>query len=518
MTLHSAEHPIISTTQGLIQGKGDGTVFEFLDIPYAQGIAGKNRFLPPQAVTAWSDVLHATQYANTAPQQAEAIHTPVTAAFAAPPEVQVGDHCLALNIWTPAQHSGKLAVMVWLHGGGWTSGSGSCGVYHGANLARRGDVIVVTLNHRLGLLGFTDLSRVVGGDYRNSTNLGMQDIVAALKWIQQHIAAFGGDPDCITIFGESGGGWKVSTLLAMPIAEGLFQRAIIQSGPLTQAMSYAHADQIASAVLTALRVDPSAPTALEQLSIEQINAAEKQILRAFPMTQPGFPQGFWPVLHAEQLPQHPFEPQAAASSLQVPLLIGQNATEFSLFMLADQAAYTLDATQLTQRVVSVFGEDAPQILACYQRDFPNASPSEHWFLIYSDYIMGSLSAAIADARSVEGAAPVYAYRFNWHTPIHDGQLYSPHTIEIPFVFNNALDRGLIMTGGGAEVQALAETVSNAWVTFAKTGHPAADTLPEWSAYQPNNRASMHLNTHSQIQAYLAPELVGLFRQKLWNNA
>jgi para-nitrobenzyl esterase len=513
---------IVQTKSGRLRGESRDGVFRFLGIPYAQNIAGKNRFAPPQPVAPWTDVREAVRYAESSPQQSSEMSTPVTAAFAPPDYVKPGDNCLALNVWAPAQAEKNLPVMVWLHGGGWTSGSGSCGIYDGENLARRGNVVLVTVNHRLGASGLTDFSRVLGREFVDSSNLGIRDMVAALQWVHDNIATFGGNPDLVTLFGESGGGWKVATLMGVPSAKGLFHRAIIQSGPLTRFMTPDKADEVARAVCKALDVTPETADKLNKISTEEIVAAEAQVLAGMRMSMqsPGFPSGFWPVIDGEMIPAHVFDPKAAPCSLDVPLLVGQNGTEFTLFMLRDQAAYALDDTELQQRVTMTFGEDAaPQILGTYRRDFPDSDPSGLWFRLFSDYAMGTLSSEIMDVRSAPGAAPVYAYRFDWQTPILDGKLHSPHTIEIPFVFNNvSTGPGIAMTEGRAEAAALAEKVSSAWVEFARTGKPAAEGLPKWPAFTTEHRESMHLDTESRVAPYMDPAIVKQFHDRLWTQA
>ena len=516
----------VTTSKGIVAGQFNGStgVHSFKGIPYAQSIAGRNRFAPPQPVEPWTGVLQAERYADSSPQQVSELTgtTPVSSAFRAPEYVKPGDDCLALNIWTPDGADGSLPVMVWLHGGGWVSGSGSDFIYDGENLAARGDVVIVTINHRLGASGLTDFSRILGGEFAESSNLGVRDMIAALEWVRDNIAAFGGNPDLVTIFGESGGGWKVSTMLGVPAAKGLFHRAIVESGPLTRFMTPDQADEVATAVLSELGVTPDTAAKLYDLSAEEVVAAEARVLAGMPMTMgaPGFPTGFWPVIDGTLIPNHVFDVNAAPSSLDVPLLIGQNGTEFTLFMLGDQAAYSLDDAGLDSRVAGAFGQDAaPQILDAYRRDFPDYDPSGLWFRIYSDYAMGTLSSEIMDVRSVAGAAPVYAYRFDWQTPILDGKLYSPHTIEIPFVFDNATtEAGIVMTGGGTEAAALAERVSSAWVAFARTGTPTADGLPEWPAYSQDGRASMHIDVTSRVAPYMDPAMVELFHNMLWTQA
>lgn len=514
----------VDTKSGPVKGEKVGGVIRFLGIPYAQPISEKNRFAPPQPVTPWTEEFEATKYLASSPQQAAdpTGASPVSPAFETPDYVKSGDNCLGLNIWTPENADGSLPVMVWLHGGGWTSGSGSCNIYDGENLASRGDVVVVTINHRLGASGLTDFSRVLGGEFSNSSNLGVKDMIAALEWVKNNIKSFGGNPDLVTIFGESGGGWKVNTLLGVPSAKGLFHRAIVESGPLTRFMEPEQADEIANGVLAELGISKDNPEALYDISFEDLLKAESAVLSKTPMSfqAPGFPTGFWPVLDGELIQEHVYDPAASSSSLDVPLLIGQTGTEFTLFMLRDQAAYALDEAGLEQRVSMTFGKDnTDAILTSYQKDFPEYNPSSLWFRIFSDYAMGTLSSEIMDQRTVPGAAQVFAYRFDWMTPISDGKLYSPHTIEIPFAFDNvSTDAGRIMTGGGPEAIALGKTVSSAWVEFAKTGKPSAPGLPGWPVFTKENRESMHINTDSKVSPYMDPAMVSLFHGLLWERA
>ena len=236
---------------------------------------------------------------------------------------------------------------------------------------------------------------------------------------------------------------------------------------------------------------------------------------------PGFPTGFWPVIDGDLITDNVFDAAAAPSSVDVPLMIGTNGTEFTLFMQGDSSAYNLGDLGLRIRASAMFGlGNASRIIDSYHRDFPDYDNSRLWFRMFSDYAMGTLSSEIMDVRSnAPDAAPVYAYRFDWQTPIFDGKLYSPHTIEIPFIFDNATtDAGIQMTGGGPQVAALAKTVSNAWVEFAKTGKPSADGLPEWPAFSTANRESMHFDTSSYVGPYMDPAMVDLFHGILWDRA
>ena len=513
--------PVVDTTSGPVQGVTENGVARFLGIPYAQSIAGANRFLPPKPPAPWSDPFPALRHADTAPQGPDPVDgTPIDPAFATPDYVKAGDDCLALNVWAPESADG-LPVMVFLHGGGWESGSGSCAIYDGTGLASRGDVVVLTLNHRLGAHGLTDLSRVLGGEWAESTNLAVKDMVAALEWVRDNIAAFGGDPNTVTIFGESGGGWKVCTLLGVPAAKGLFHRAIVESGPLTRFHTPQVADDVARKILAALGISEKAPQALNDVTMAQVLAAERTVMAQVKTSfaKPVFPMAFWPVIDGNFITRHVFDPDTAPSARDVPLMVGQNGTEFTLFMLKDKAAYHLDDVGLEARTKKLFGADnAPWLLSTYRRDFPTYDPSALWFRMFSDYAMGAMSNEILDVRATSGSAPVYAYRFDWMTPIANGKLHSPHTIELPFVFDNANTKaGVIMTGGGKAANDLAKTVSDAWVHFAKTGKPAAPGLPDWPQYDSRVRRAMHLNTQSTVAPYIDARAVKLFKDQLMSS-
>lgn len=510
--------PVVETQYGKLEGFTRGTVNCFYGIRYGQPIAGKNRFKPPQPVQPWSGIKQADTFANSSPQQpSTGGRTPVGVAFADDPSVKRGDDCLALNVWAPSENQGKLPVMVWFHGGGFSSGSGSSPLTNGTNLASRGDVVVVTVNHRLAASGYVDFSRVLGGEFAGSDNLGSKDMVAALKWVNANIEAFGGDPDCVMIFGESGGGMKVSTLLGTPEASGLIHRAVIESGPLLQFLSQDEADEVASIMLDELGVTKTTAHKMHDLSFEEVVAAEKRASARFTRLPPSSPSGFWPVLDGTFLADHVFDPVATASAKGVPLLLGQTGTEMSLFMLWDKPAYSLTDEQLDERVKAKFGEDyAPVVLSSYRKAFAAKTPSFLWFRMLSDGLMGALMLAIADARMLPGGAPVYTYRFEMESPIMAGKLYSPHTLEIPYVFDTASEEGKGITGGGDEVKKLAAEISSVWVQFAKTGNPSIPALPEWPEYSTSNLATMHLDVQSKTGTYMPAEVVPIMHDLVFN--
>ena len=513
--------PVVNTGAGPVQGEAVNGVNRFLGIPYAQSISGENRFAPPRPVEPWVEVRPAVRFPDLSPQQTGELigPIPVDPAFETPDYVKPGDDCLGLNIWTPENADGSLPVMVWLHGGGWTNGSGSAFIYDGESLASRGDVVLVSINHRLGASGLADFSRVLGGEFAHSSNLGIRDIIAALEWVRDNIAFFGGNPDLVTIFGESGGGWKVATIMGSRSAKGLFHRAIIQSGPLTKFMDPEQADELAKDFLEELGVTPDTADKLKDISFKDVMEAETRMFGKKPLSMdaPGFPSGFWPVVDNDIIHDHVFYPAAAQCSIDVPLLIGQTGTEFTLFMLADKEAYHLNTEQMEERVVQTFGQDAAtKILEIYRRDYPDHDPSGLWFTIFSDFAMGALTSEIMDVRSAPGAAPVYAYRFNWQTPIFDGKLYSPHGIEIPFVFDNVqTEAGIVMVGDARGKDDLAKAASSAWVKFAKTGKPSAEGLPEWPVFTSAGRESMYFDTEIKVGPYMDQSMFKVFRDKLW---
>jgi para-nitrobenzyl esterase len=403
-----------------------------------------------------------------------------------------GEDCLCLNVWTPAVNdSGKRPVMFWCHGGAFTMGSGSAPFYHGTNLARRGDVVVVTVNHRLGPLGYCYLGDLAGEDYAESGNVGMLDLVAALEWVRDNSAAFGGDPGNVTIFGESGGGAKVSVLMAMPAAAGLFHRAIVQSGPGLRMMAREKATEHAEKLLKALEVSARDMNRLAALPFEQIIEANARV-------NSNALRGWSPVVDGRVLPQHPFDPVAPAISAQVPLIIGTNKDEATLFLLADAELATLDEAGLHARVAPLAGEATAALIAAYRYAYPQASPGDLFSSLMSDRMMRMHSITLAERKAAAGAAPVFMYLFTWETPILGGRLKACHALEIPFVFNT-LERGGRFTGDSPERFALAEQMSEAWLAFARDGVPRYQGLPTWPAYDAETRATMIFDRTCRVE-------------------
>lgn len=489
---------IADTTLGKVRGVDSGGIKAFKGIPYGASTAGANRFMPPTDPQKWAGVRDALEYGHSAPQRDPA---------AAPARAGVltvsgsglpveGEDCLVLNVWTPAVNDGrKRPVMFWCHGGGFATGSGSSPDNDGTNLARRGDVVVVTINHRLKVLGFANLSEF-STDFVASGDTGMMDIVHALKWVRANIAQFGGDPNTVMIFGQSGGGRKVETLLAMPSAKGLFHRATIESGAALQVAGREVAIRNGEQLLAKLGIPKADVHAIQKLPVEKIMAAYFAVVK----DAAGVDQsigGFAPTVDGKILPQHPFHPKASPVSADVPVMIGNTRTEMTLFSANDEAAFHLDESGLRTRVKELLGDQSPAMIDLYRGLNAGATPSDIYFLIASDYRYGAPTMKIAERRAELGKGPVYLYYFRWESPVQGGRLKSPHTMEIPFAFDNVKISSRL-TGGGPEAMALADKVSDAWIAFARTGNPNTPKLPAWPAFTAKARNTMVIDNEGKV--------------------
>jgi para-nitrobenzyl esterase len=502
LNAQDGKYTIAETAFGRIRGVDNNGIKIFKGIPYGASTAGTNRFMAPAEPVDWSGVRDALTYGPSAPQRDPAAPPPPPGALTISGEnlPAEGEDCLVLNVWTPAvgssDNSGrKRPVMFWCHGGGFATGSGSSPDNDGTNLARRGDVVVVIVNHRLNVLGFANFSEF-SRDFAASGDAGMLDVVQALKWVRANISQFGGDPNTVTIFGQSGGGRKVETLLAMPSAKGLFHRAIVESGAAVKVVDRDVAVRNAEQLLGKLGVEKTNVRALQKLPVEKIMAAYFAVLKENSGVDPSL-GGFSPTVDGKILPQHPFYPKASPVSANVPVMIGNTRTEMTLFSLNDPSAFSQNDADMRGRVKDLLGDQAPAIIDLYQKLNPGASPSDLYFLIASDLRYGAPTMIAAERRAALGKAPVYLYYFTWETPVQGGRLKSPHTMEIPFAFDN-VKISARMTGGGAEAMALADKVSDAWIAFARAGDPNTPKLPHWPAYDAKDRATLVINNVSKV--------------------
>lgn len=485
----------VSTTNGPVIGYIRRDIVTFKGIPYGASTAGANRYRPPTPPTPWTTVRSSRHWGPVAPQNTrndgrnndeESFVFDWNDATARIYAAGQGEDCLCLNVWTPeASDARRRPVMVWLHGGGWTNGSGhEQPAYDGENLARRGDVVVVSLNHRLGPLGFLDLSDF-GERFATSANVGLLDVVLALQWVRDNAARFGGDPSCVTIFGQSGGGAKVSMLMGMPAAKGLFHRAIVQSGSMLTARPQASARRLGEAVVGELGLDRATVDRIHELPVETILRASAAVLGRRPSSEERL--AFGPVLDGVTIPADPFKPAASPLSADVPMLVGCTLNEFTHGMNQPNIGSMTDA-ELGRRVAEAFGEKASRVLAAYRAANPTATPFALWSQMNSATSRrGALQQCAAKAAI--GRARTFNYWFTWQTPLLDGRPMAFHCADIPFVFDNT-DRCDTMTGGGAEARSLAGRMADAWIAFARTGDPNHAGLPRWLPFASASPATM----------------------------
>jgi para-nitrobenzyl esterase len=490
--------PVVDTSSGKIRGRRSAGVSRFLGIHYGENTA-HCRFQAPQPRAPWVGVKDCSAYGPQAPQgivgvgpaNARPVLTPfarqVVALFSA--GMQQGDEsedCLVLNLFTPdASTQRRRPVMVWLHGGGFAIGSGADPQYDGSALCRRGDVVVVTLNHRLTALGYLDLAGL-GIDKGFTANAGQLDIILALQWVRENIAAFGGDPDNVTIFGESGGGKKVAVLLAMPAAAGLFHKAIIQSSPVMAVNEPAGATALAERTLAGLGISKADIGKLQTLDAKTIIAAASAAER------PG--QTLQPALDGTTLPNQPFSPAALGLSAGVPLIIGTNKDEGALFFSAAPDFGSMTPAQAQAHFTAMLGKKGDSAFALYRSLRPEDPPTYWVTALMTDMMMRMDAIRAADSKATT-TAPVFMYQLDWNTPVLHGALRCPHGLDVPLVFDNVAAKREIL-GPGDEPDKLAATMSQAWLNFARSGNPSQAAL-EWPRYDLAARETMMFDVTSR---------------------
>ena len=507
--LASSSVAVAQTANGKVAGYIQDGVTIFKGIPYAKA----NRFEAPVQADSWEGIRSCRQYGPVSPQGARAgwANDEIAFAFNWNDGVQ-GEDCLRLNVWTPALDSRKRPVMVWLHGGGYSAGSGQeLPSYDGTSLAFAEDVVVVSINHRLNVLGFLDLS-AYGEKYAKSANAGLLDIVASLKWVRDNIAAFGGDPSNVTIFGQSGGGGKVTTLLATPCAKGLFHKAIVQSGSMLRTMESKYSRKIGIATVRNLGLDASSIDKISEVPYGELLAAgEKAIAQVKAEADrdgvASFIFGWAPTVDGAVLPSQPFDPQAPAISADIPMIIGTTRHEFSMTTYVP-ALRNAGREEVIGILKGRYGEGTERFLELFAKAYPGSKPAD---MLDADFVFRPGAIEQALRKSLQGAAPVYMYMFNWESPVLDGILRSTHCMEIPFVFNNA-DRHASMTGGGAQAMELASKMSHCWAEFARCGKPSAEGLPEWEPFEAEKRAVMFFDNTCKMSYSHDKELMDFIRR------
>lgn len=495
---------VVKTEGGALRGYIHHGIFTYKGIPYADA----DRFMEPVKPAHWEGVRSSMAYGPVSPTDPTLT---VNDRFEFPFQHDFGynnEHCQNLNVWTKKINDGKKRpVMVWFHGGGFTNGSSiEQPGYDGENLARKGDVVVVTVNHRLNVLGFLDLS-AYGEKYKGSANAGLMDLVAALQWVKENITQFGGDPNNVTIFGQSGGGGKVIAMLNAPTAKGLFSKAIVESG--SSANNYkakAMSQRVGAALLEELKLQPSQVDSLQKIPYERLNAAAKiavrkatAALRAEGKEVGGL--GWGPTFDGYFFPYQPTDQAALALSKNVPLMVGTTKNEMSPFT-PDPPNLTMDVVK--GQIQKQYGDKADAYMAAVKKAYPNTTkPAD-----FIDIDLRGRPGAIrfANIKASSSSAPVYMYLFAWQSPVNDGTYKAMHCMEIPFVFNN-ISRTEEMTGGSKAAYALADKVSSAWINFAKTGNPnVVGLLPKWPAYLPQNGATMIFDNQCVVRNHFDDEL------------
>jgi len=498
--------PVVSTMAGKVVGYVRNGICTFKGIPYAESTEGPNRFMPPVKLNSWNGVRSSRQYGHVAPQAARTGWANDEEAFMFSWDDGIqGEDCLRLNVWTTGVNDQrKRPVMVWLHGGGFAAGSGQeLKAYDGENLARRGDAVVVSLNHRLNVLGYLDLSQY-GDQYASSANVGMLDIVVALQWVRDNIAAFGGDPNSVMIFGQSGGGAKVSMLMAMPSAKGLFHRAIVESGSLLRAGTQQRSRELAAYFIAELGLTQATIQQLQSMPYDRLLQAGNKVLKERnPRPSGGVPNfrrmaelmGFGPVVDGKIVPAHPFDPVASSLSADVPMIIGSTLNEF-VTALNHPELEAMTTAELEAKVGSVYGERTSQVIAAFRQRTPNAGAFDLWSHISAGSVRTN-ALLQAKAKAALGKAPAFVYWFTWLTPVLNGRPRAFHCAELPFVFDNT-DRCENMTGGGPQARALGQLMSDAWINFARSGDPNHGSMPKWLPYDEVHKATMIFDNKSML--------------------
>lgn len=492
----AGKHTRVETVYGPIEGYKDGDIYTFKGVKYAKA----ERFMPPEFPDKHDKLRQCKLYGPQAPQ-GESLrwngNNQTDYAFGNQFVLEPMDEkeCLVLNVWTPSINDNKRRpVFVWIHGGGYASGSGhDLPCYEGRALAEEGDIVVVNLNHRLNILGFANLTGL-GGKYEQSVNLGMQDIVKALEWIRDNITRFGGDPAEVTIAGQSGGGGKVSTLLAMPSAKGLFKRAIVQSGSTTRQADAESTSRYGIALAEELGLTPDGTADFTKFTYEELNAASHRLARK------GMRGGFSPVVDGTILPQHPFDP-ASEVSRDVPMLIGTDFNEFTFDISRDMTEEEAVAA-VKRRMGDERGEE---FCKAFRKAYPNAAPKE---MTYVDTGFRASAVNQAIAKSRQGGAPAYLYLFTWKP--ENNALGASHGMELPFMLHN-VDLQREMTGASPSAYKFEKVISSIWLSFIKTGNPNVRGVPKWEPFTEENGVTMILDNKCYPLKHHDKELLQMSR-------
>jgi para-nitrobenzyl esterase len=476
----------VETTHGVVRGIANTGIKAFRGIPYGADTSGKNRFMPPRKPAAWAGVRPSFGYGPISPQTPSGYRSDYSQLIAWDRHVGIGgmsEDCLSLNVWTPGVNdNGRRAVLVSFHGGGWATGSASGPMYDGGQLALLGDVVVVTVNHRLASLGYTHLAAAgAPEEFKHAGVCGVMDMVASLEWVRDNIAAFGGDPSRVMIFGQSGGGSKTSTLLATPAAKGLFHRAAVQSGSTLRLVDEADAAKSADQFLKKLGIARNRIADIQRLPWEQLLEA-----------QAGINPGFTPVMDGRYLPHHPFDPAAPPESRDVPLIVSTTLEDAALRL----TNWDLSEAGLTALLNERYRGKASEILDLYRPVSAGKTPYLIQAQVFTDNATRSRAITQAERKAAQGGAGVWMYVWEWATPGFNGKLGAVHGHDVDASFN--LYRNGICGAGTKEGRLMCMRLASTWVAFAKTGNPDNEHIPHWPTYDASTRATMTFDTNTRV--------------------